>query len=252
MINIFLILFIFISACTSRQNYQKKNLEGIYQGAGVETYFLPSLPEWANYDRVAQCRREKRFQYFDFEKIQKSLALDYFKFIQLQLAYNIKLESFRGQSSNNLAPKDESYLFYNMKEKVEGGAYEFYTPDFNRLHLVWIDPLISDKRSRQLGKNRLRNLLNQKKFNMGFPIIVSLCLSFGAMEKYLTTAGLDDRGIRIISAEMFSPFSREGQLTAHMQLDIRSLLGSDKAIYLYSPAGASVPALKGKYQLVKF
>lgn len=83
-------LLILVSCASS--TLVPRDPESVYRGAGVEQYFLPELPRWANYSQVGKCQKSIPIRYLDFEKLASSYNFSYFENVQLQLTFNKSVE----------------------------------------------------------------------------------------------------------------------------------------------------------------
>lgn len=234
-----------MSCSTTRTPHLNSSLENIYISSGIEQYFLPNLPAWANFSTAGQCFRKSSIRFLDFEKLKKSYDLEYEQMLHLQHLLNRKLYAFKTSSGKReLIPKDEAYIFNNAYQKVIGGSYEFRAPKFKKISVVWIDPFIADKR-------KIRKIFKRKDVQSGHPILLSHCLNSYELEKLAIELKLDDIGVKYLSAEMLSTYSqssKEKKLSTSFSLLISELL-KEKEIKLYSTKDSS--EIHGEYHFIK-
>lgn len=238
-------LFILISCSSTIET--PRDPEHIYQGAGTEQYFLPELPTWANFSQVGKCQKSIPIRYLDYEKLSASYNLSYFENVQLQLSFNKSIER---QKKNNekqaLFLKDEIFLFSNAYEQISGQAYEFRVPDFERLHLVWIDLALNDARAFE----ELKKVMRSNAMGQGYPIFVSSCLGESDLQTFIDR-NFSNLGIKKISAEFFAPYNLENKKTAGLGLNLQAFL-KEKIIILYGPNSYPPVDLTGFNEYKKF
>lgn len=223
---LFSILFVNCSTTDERVNITS-GLDNVYISSGVEQYFLGNLPHWINFSSWAKCRRNESIRYMNYEILKKSYALTYDQMVHMQHMWNRKLYAYkRSGGQGNLPLKDESFVFNNVYAQVIGGSYVFSAPKFNQVSLVWIDPFIENKK-------KLKQILRSDDVLSGHPVIISHCLSSYAAESLLQELELEDLGIKIIPAEMFSLFDKNIQMGYEFQIDVSQIM-KKKKIILYS------------------
>lgn len=225
-----LIVFLLILVGCSSSVVAPKDPENIYRGAGVEQYFLPELPSWANFSQVGKCQKSIPIRYLNFERLARSYNFSYFENVQLQLSFNKSIE--RQKKSNEkkvLFLKDEIYLFSNAYEQISGQAYEFREPEFNRVHIVWIDLALLDPRIFQ----KLKKVMNSNAMSEGHPIFISSCLGENDLQNFIDK-NFSNLGIKKISAEFFSTYSSDNKFVPGLQFDLNDFL-KNKLILLFGP-----------------
>ncbi|MCO4754235.1 MAG: hypothetical protein KC478_07120 [Bacteriovoracaceae bacterium] len=217
-----------MAACANKKtSIEGRDLEQVYQGAGVERYFLPDLPTWANFSPSSECKRESPIKYVNFKTMKASYSMDYQDLVHLQHMLNKRFESFRSESDQPLYLKDEAFIFYNVYEQVAGGSKDFVIPKFDRISLVWLDPYLEDL-------EQVDKILKGKELAKGHPIVVSGCLNTLALEKLSDGRDWDRFGVKHIGAEMFTPFKSDLELGTDYSLDFSKFL-PNKALYLFAP-----------------
>lgn len=194
-------------------------MEDVYMGAGTEQYYLADLPSWANFSTLASCHRKFPVRYLNFKNLHKSYSMDYEHLIQFQYMLNRKFQSYKQSTGKEqLFLKDESYIFYNVYEQIAGGGKDFIAPKYHRVHLVWIDPVLTDV---QMQK-RLKRLMQSSKMEQGHPVFVSTCLSAIELENFILKNEYQKMGVKGISQEMFAPFNANtmpmGEYRLHFDL----------------------------------
>ena len=226
----FIVNILIMTSCSTSVDSasSNKNPEYVYQGAGIEQYFLPELPVWANFSVMSQCRRETTLRYLNFQNLRKSYSLSYDEIIHFQNMFNRKLVQFK--KNNPTAPlylKDEAYIFNNAYQLLIGGSRDFLVPNYKKISLVWLDPYLSKK-------TNLKSLLNNEEVLSGFPILISTCLNSYEIESEVIKNKLDQFGVRYIGAEMFTPYTTEFSLGTMYSLDFNKIL-PEKDITLFAP-----------------
>lgn len=222
------VLFIFGCTTSIDRASSNKNPEYVYQGAGIEQYFLPELPVWANFSVMAQCRRNKTLRYLDFDNLRKSYALSYEDVVHFQNMFNRKITQFKiNNPTATLYLKDEAYIFNNAYQLLIGGSRDFLVPNYKKISLIWIDPYINSKKD-------VIKVLNSEDVLSGFPVLVSSCLNSFEIEEYVLKNKLDQFGVRFIGSEMFAPYDTSFQLSMMYSLDFSEIL-KNKDLTLYAP-----------------
>lgn len=224
------LFMLFLIGCTSAVDRAStnKNPEYVYQGAGIEQYFLPELPVWANFSVMGSCRRSSTLRYLDFNNLRKSYSLNYEDIIHFQNMFNRKIIQFKvNNPTATLYLKDEAYIFNNAYQLLIGGSRDFLVPNYKKISLIWIDPYLNKKQS-------LAKVLNNEQVLSGFPILVSSCLNSFEMEEYVIKNKLDQFGVRYIGSEMFAPFDVDFKLSTMYSLDFSKIF-TDKEVVLYGP-----------------
>jgi len=217
-----------LSGCSTRvdQASEIKNPEYVYQGAGIEQYFLPELPVWANFSEASSCRRKNSVRYLDFSTLRQSYSLSYSELLHFQNMYNRKLAQFKNNNPTaTLYLKDEAYIFNNTYQLLIGGGRDFLMPKYPKISLIWIDPYLKNK-------EKIKELLNDKEVVSGFPVLVTNCLSSAQIEKFIAKNKLDQYGIKFIGQEMFTPYSTKFELSYFYSLDFSKLF-DNKEVTLF-------------------
>jgi hypothetical protein len=118
----FLVLLTLIS-CGSSETKKEFDPSFTYTTSGVEQFFLPELPAWANYSAPGACFKSRSFYYMDFKRLNDAYQLTYAQMVELQAQYNERLENyFRSIELRFVKPVEEASFFSNSLEQVRGGV----------------------------------------------------------------------------------------------------------------------------------
>jgi hypothetical protein len=230
----FLAFLFIVSSCTFlKKDYRSStDLDQTYIGNGVEKYFLATGPAWANFSISGQCRRKTIVSYMNYEELKKSYAFDYRKLVNFQHILNKKIDDkIRNTTLQDLQPKDEAFIFYNVYEQIIGGGREFVIPDYNRISLLWIDPYINEPA-------KLKRILNLASFQKGFPILISDCFNSYEFEKYIFSHKLNEFGVKFMGSDMLGPYSSTGKLDYGYFINVEQYF-TGKEVYFY---GKEIPS----------
>jgi hypothetical protein len=224
----FYFLMLLALACSSSVDKASsiKNPEYVYQGAGIEQYFLPELPAWANFSVASACHRKNNTRYLDFNTLRKSYSLNYSELVNFQHMFNRQIASFKiNNPTATLYLKDEAYIFNNVYQLLIGGGRDFLIPKYNKISLIWIDPYLNDSK-------KIINIFQDKKVLEGFPILVTDCMTTQEIETFISKNKLDKFGVKYIGQEMFSPYGTNYKIGTMFTLDFGQIL-ANKDITLY-------------------
>lgn len=210
----------------------KRNLEDTsYRTSGVEQFFLPELPSWANSSPSGRCFKTSSFHYMDFKKIAATYQLSYPEMIELQAQYNDRLESyFRSTTMRFLKPVEEASFFANTLEQVRGGARQFKLPNVKEVDVIWLDGYIAEDKVGELKK-----MAASGKFDDKLPIIFSACLSKQALSNWLSEQNLDQVGFYLLSAEWLNPYSSTLALKPRLRVEIEKMVNHSMKINIITP-----------------
>lgn len=244
--NLFLITFYLLtSVACSTKGLKPRDVEEYYVSTGVEKYFLPDLPEWANFSQSGSCFRNKSLRYLNIDSLMKSYSLSFFEAIQLQGVFNedyIKTKQIQGKTSLTL--KEDETLFFKASEQI--GSKIFFTdlPSFNRIHLIWLDEVVADK-----GRlEKLKTFLTSDVHDMGFPVIISACLTRQEVETLLPEANY-----KMISAELFSIYDSKGVKRPVIHVNLSNFFKPDQKIYLYGQTlKTPLQDIQGNYKILNY
>ena len=245
-IGIFL-LFSFLLSCSGNEKetgLQRRNLEEYFVSTGVVRYFLPDLPAWANFSDSASCFRDQSIRYFDLNALRNSFSLSYEQSIQLQLLYNWEAHKKKKLHKVDHIPfKEEEKLFFTQTDRIQAGIRVFRSPKFKRVHLIWIDPYLSEKKPEQ----SIKKVLAKSEMAKGHPVLVSKCLSHAGLNSLLVKASLANQNIRLIGQELFSPFDIDGKKVPGFILYFNELFQKDQKLYFYSRNSFLPKDFRGKF-----
>ena len=240
-----LLLLLLTAACGSTSE-SRKNLNEVYQGAGVEQYFLSELPDWANFTTLASCHRDRNIRFLNFQNLHASYALDYEQSVQLQYMVNRGLQRTSFESGKKVFNnEDESFIFYKSYEQIIGGSREFIQPQYERVHVIWVDDAIKNSE----GLNRVKQLMESSQMEKGHPVFFSMCLSYNKLESFIIENGFQSYGVKFISMEMLSPYASDLQLLTYFDLSLENLM-PNKNVYFFVPF---IPEqYKNKKNIIKY
>lgn len=215
----------------------KRNMEETsYRTSGVEQFFLPELPAWANSSPSGRCFKTSSFHYMDFSKLAQSYQLTYPEMIELQAQYNDRLESyFRSTAVRFLKPVEEASFFANTLEQVRGGVRQFKLPNVNEVDVIWLDGYIADNKVAELKK-----MAKEGKFDERLPILFSGCLSKQALSNWLSEQNLEQVGFYLISAEWLNPYSSQLSLKPRLRIELKKLVNREIKINVIHPAASDL------------
>lgn len=233
----FSLLLILIS-CSGGEVRQSMPGDTPYQTSGLEQYFLPELPTWANHSASGQCFKKHSFQYLDFTKLASVYQLKYADLIELQAQYNDRLESyFRSTAMRFVKPVEEAAFFSNTLENVRGGVKTFKIPEgVNKVDVIWLDRYISLNQVNEIHK------MNQMgKFDERLPILFTSCFSKQDLNQWLIENNLDQVGFYTLSAEWLSPYGNDLTLKPGLHLELKKLLREKTQIRFVAPNEILLP-----------
>jgi len=208
----------------------KRNYIGGYQNTStIFKYFYPDLPLWANFSQTAQCQRSFRGKVFDFKNLEMDTSFDYKELVQFQYLYNIEYNRLlQSLGEDTPSVKEEEQLFYNVLANIRTGIYGFNAPKYQRIHLIWIDPYLADKKD-------FLKLINSNALVLGHPVFISLCLSHQEVVDLINQNDLQNKDIRILSFEAFSLFDSSLRLQNALKFDFHQFFEKNQKLILYNP-----------------
>jgi len=212
----YLVLLALIS-CRSQPSV--KDLEtSAYRSSGVEQFFLPELPKWANHSGVGSCFKVSSFQYLDFPKLKEAYQLSYPQMLELQAQYNERLENyFRSTAVRFLKPMEEASFFSNTLEQVRGGVRQLKLPPVVReVDVIWLEsyPVVE-----------LKKLAASGQFDERLPLLFSSCHSRQSLGQWIAQEQLEEAGFYLLTAEWLSPFDKDLQYQPRLSINLKELLG---------------------------
>lgn len=203
-----------------------------YRTSGVEQYFLPELPGWANSSESGGCFKSNSFQYLDFAKINANYQLSYPQLLELQAQYNKRRESyFRSTAYRFLKPVEEASFFNNTLQEVKGGVRSLQLPEVPVVDLIWLESFLQDEK----GLAMLTQLNASGRFDERPVIIFSSCLSHMRLNQWVMESGLENAGFSLLSAEWLTPYSSALTLSTGLKVELDKILGSSAVINIIQP-----------------
>lgn len=225
----YLVLLTIISCGSGevRQNIE----ENSYRTSGVEQFFLPEVPAWANFSARGACFKNRSFQYLDFSKLSVSYQLSYPEMVELQAQYNDRLESyFRSTTVRFLKPVEEASFFSNTLEQVRGGIRHLRIPNVPQVEVIMLDAYMLEKKTADIIK-----MAKAGRFDERLPILFSSCYSKQGLSQWLSEQNLDQVGFHIVSAEWLNPFGSDLTAKPGLQLELKKLLPTGTKVLFLSP-----------------
>lgn len=228
------LLLLSLISCSSVE--EKKNtsstLDHPYRTSGVEQFFLPELPGWANSSESGACFKSNSFQYLDFAKVNANYQLSYVEMLELQAQYNKRREDyFRSTAYRFLKPVEEASFFNNTLQEVRGGVRLLQVPEVPVVDLVWLESFLQDERGLEL----LTQMSAAGKFDDRPVILYSSCLSYMRLNQWVMESGLENVGFFILSAEWLTPYSSDFTLKTGMKVELDKVLGQKTIINIIHP-----------------
>jgi hypothetical protein len=195
--------------------------EAPYRTSGVEQFFLPELPNWANFSAAGECFKSSSLQYMDFSKIFASYQLSYESLIELQAQYNDRRENyFQTTAYRFLKPVEEASFFSNTLEQVRAGVKLLKLPNVPEVEIIWLESFTSRNKLSELKK-----IVSQGRFDERLPILFSSCLSRNRLTQFLIEEKMESAGFYLLSAEFLSPFNSELKSQPMLRLELAKFLG---------------------------
>lgn len=235
----FLSSFLLLVLISCSQGQLRKDIdETPYRTSGLEQYFLPELPAWANNSASGQCFKKHSFQYFEFTKLAQTYDLKYPELIEFQAQYNERLETyFRSTAMRFLKPVEEAAFFSNTLENVRGGVKSFKLPSLaKKVDIIWLDRYIALNQV-----NELKKMNELGRFDERLPILFSSCLSKQDLNQWLIENNLDQIGFYTLTAEWLTPYGADLKLRPGLQLEIKKLLEPNVDVRFVSPNEILLP-----------
>jgi hypothetical protein len=217
---------------------RKEVQETAYRTSGLEQYFLPELPYWANTSPPGQCFKKHSFQYLDFSKLAGTYQLTYPELIELQAQYNDRLETyFRSTALRFVKPIEEAAFFSNTLENVRGGVKTFKLPaGAQKVEIIWLDRFIFLNQV-----NELKKMNDLGRFDERIPVLFTSCLSRQDLNRWLVENKLESVGFFSLTAEWLSPYGSDLHLKTGLQLEVKKLIGTQVDIRFISPSEILLP-----------
>lgn len=239
--SLLLIITIVVTASCTTNGLKPRTVDQFYVATGIEKYFLPDLPEWANYNQSAACFRSQTMRYFDLDALMKSYTLKYNDALQIQASFNEEYLEYKKQlKGSQVSLKDEEHIFFRSSDKVNSKIVFFDPPTFKQIHLIWLDDALVGKKE----EDRLKQFMNSTVHDDGFPVLISMCLS-----KAEVLARFPDMAVKVISAELFSIYDVEGKRKPNLHINVNTLFKPDQKITFFSQgAKKNLQDIRGNYK----
>lgn len=197
-----------------------------YRTSGLEQFFLPELPEWANFSAPAGCFKKSSFTYLNFPKLKEAYQLSYLEMVELQAQYNERLENyFRSTAVRFLKPVEEASFFSNTLEQVRGGVRSLKLPPVKEVEVIWLESFTAKE---------LKSLSQSERFNEKLPILFSSCHSKQSLNQWLAENHLEDSGFYLLTAEWLSPYNTLAEIKAGLHLELNELFGKNIKVTITS------------------
>lgn len=243
---ILFVILVILSGC-AQKGVERRNLDDFYMDTGVTRYFLPDLPYWLNKSESAACFRKESARFLNIAELRKSFSLSFEESIQFQIGFNREIYQAKQIAGVKYIPfNEEEKFFYKTSDKVQAKILAFKEPTYERVNLLWIDPLMQNE-------VKLKATLGGEYSNTGHPVVVSLCYTGSELEKIIKKLKLDVGSVKVIGFESLAAFNPStNELTPFFKLYFSSLFTKGQKIYLYLPSTSVPKEFTGnQYKLIK-
>lgn len=215
----------------------RKKVDDSYMTSGVEKFFLPELPAWANFSESGRCYKSASIQYLDFSKVSLSYQLSYQEMIEVQAQFNERRDDYFSSTAYRfLKPVEEAAFFSNAIEQVRGGVRHFKLPPATQIEIIWLEGFTQhDKVS------DIKNMIESGRFDEHIPVLFSSCLSRQRLNQWVQEEGLDNAGLYLLSAEWLSPYTSTNDLQGGLRLEIKKLLAPGTKVTFIVPQNITLP-----------
>jgi hypothetical protein len=205
----------------------KKNIDATsFRTSGVEQFFLPELPPWANTSSDGGCFKTSSFIYLNFPKLKEAFQLTYLQMIELQAQYNERLENYyRSTAVRFLKPMEEASFFSNTLEQVRGGIRSMKLPPVREVEVIWLE---------SFEPQELKKLVRSEKFSEKLPILFSSCHSKQSLTQWIAQEELEEAGFYTLTAEWLNPYNSLSELKTGLRLELAEILGKEIKINMNS------------------
>lgn len=238
-----LFAYLLITGCAVNK-MEPRTVEDYYAQTGIEKYFLPDVPAWANFDQSAGCFRKTGIRFFNIDALMKSYALTYDQSLQVQASFNEEYLRFKKSDKLKIPTlKEEELLFYKVSEKVSSKIFFFDPPTFKRINLIWLDEVAGDEKKTR----KLKAFLNSSTMDTGLPVLVSFCMTRDEVE-----AQFPDINTKMITSELFSAFDSNGNAYPGLILDLGKIFKPNQSLYFYSQKKFVPEELKGTLRILNY
>ena len=247
---IILLLIVMLFGCsskqTSKQDFSKTNFSNDY--AISFKYMLPEIPSWSNFSVAGNCQRASSVRFMDYLALAKSFNLSYKQLAHFQHMFNVRISQDRERLGVlHLSRKDEEKIFQEVSNKVQGGVTIFTAPEYRRVNIIWVDPILQQEN----GAKKLKRLVSSKRITSGHPTFMSLCHDYMSLSKMIKENDLETMNIKMISSEFFAPFDQNIKRVNDFVLEIRALFDKQQQLHLYSPIEQMPISVFGDIELHK-
>lgn len=245
-----ILISFFLLSCATEKNLKRRNSDEYFIGSGVVSYFLPDIPEWANFNSSSLCKRNFSIRYLNLQKLRNSFSFSYEQAIQFQYLFNMENEKLKRVSGVHFLPfKDEESLFYTVLDQVQAGLVAFRRPKFKSINLIWIDGFLK----RKAGIKSLKRLMKSHHMDKGHPVLVSLCMTHEEIRDFQTKNNIVDYNARVIPYEMFSPYGIINKFQYKFSLSFEEMFKKNQKLNLYLPKNEQLPQeFEGKFIVHKY
>ena len=220
-----IILLAILSACQST-SFKELNSNEYFQTTGAMRFILPEAPQWMNFFSAGQCYRSSDTRSLNLELLKKEFNFNLRQSLNAQYYFNEELGIQKSKMSDpknsTLGLREVELSFLKAVEKARSSFDPVRLPDFNRIHLVWLEDWVMTKND---GKPDLKQVQKLKEFlqssvhQEGVPVIVSFCTTQSELEKTY-----QETGAFSIGAEWTSVFNEES-------VQVPSLVFATKAFF---------------------
>ncbi len=203
-------LFVFIS-CQSTSDLKRENRSEFFANdlMKTESFFLPKAPDHLNFSYEGECFINDELEFLDFKKLNASYNLSYEKLIELQ--------AFFFSERIKYPEKDKNILLYEVIEKISGNVRFFDFPKYAQYHFVWIDGLEQSEKIKWL-----KRYLDSRHMEEGVPIVMSLCQSSIAIEKFLNDSNLSEDYPYVLGREIYNNYNDKFEFIPKFQTQMIS------------------------------
>ena len=247
----FVIVHLLFSCANSRQSsLKRRDPRKFFSTNGIEQYFLPNLPVWANRSSAGNCKRTQNSIFLNIKRLRNSFSLKYEEASQLQLMFNHQLRKSSPENSvDGISLQQRQQTFMQSMSKITAGIRTFKIPSYPQINLIWFDPIAHKKNS----AGTLKKLLDTPIMSKGHPVLVSLCFSRQELQSYLQEKKLLEPDMRLLSYEIFSPYSLEGKLETYDFLHFNNIFSPRQKLHLFLPDKIEKPMeFKGDFVIHRY
>jgi hypothetical protein len=194
-------ILVFVVSCSSQPTSSLQEPLP-YQTGGIEQFFLPELPSWANGNLNANCVRGESVRFLNYEALERVYGLDPLKKLELQAQFHRKFKERYGKKI--ITPQEDSALFLQTLEQVQGGLRDYRFPKEGSIHIVWWDQL-------KMRANAI-DWLKKLALTQDPIVLVSMCMDSIDLEAWIERTKLTQLGLMSFGHESMN-IVRKDQLT---------------------------------------